>query len=394
VRYTTFRYRLDPSNEQLAVLRRHAGASRFAFNQSLQIVKSAVEARRAGDLEIQIPWSGFDLINAFNAWKKSDDAGRIFSVDSSGEVVIRTTGLAWRNEVCQQVLEEAAVDCGRALAAWSDSRSGKRRGRRSGFPRFKSKGRTVPSFRLRNRYPKGGKPLIRVGDGHARSVNLPRIGAIRVHDDTRPLRRLIGKGSARILYATVSYRAGHWYVALNVAAPDLHPAHCHPSRDAGDNEGWVGVDLGLTSFLVAAGSDGREVAHVSYRPRKLAAGRRRQRTLAKSLSRKEPSSNRRKRAAAKLARHHHRMRNIRRHFHHQVSNELVKTHDRLVFEDLNVAGMRHNHHLARGIGEAGWAEFVQLVSYKQGWRGGEFSLRGVGFRPPRSVRLVEQSTGR
>ncbi|KLO30310.1 hypothetical protein ABH37_05485 [Mycobacterium haemophilum] len=30
---------------------------------------------------------------------------------------------------------------------------------------------------------------------------------------------------------------------------------------------------------------------------------------------------------------------MRRHFLHQVSGELVKTHDRLVVENLNVAGM-------------------------------------------------------
>ncbi|MCV7339996.1 transposase [Mycobacterium haemophilum] len=41
---------------------------------------------------------------------------------------------------------------------------------------------------------------------------------------------------------------------------------------------------------------------------------------------------RRKDAAARLERHHHRVVNMRRHFLHQVSGELVKTHDRLVVE--------------------------------------------------------------
>ena len=59
------------------------------------------------------------------------------------------TGLSWRREVSQQVFEEAAVDCGRALAAWSDSLSGKRKGKRVGFPRFKKKTGAVASFRLR-----------------------------------------------------------------------------------------------------------------------------------------------------------------------------------------------------------------------------------------------------
>jgi len=62
---------------------------------------------------------------------------------------VAVTGLSWRREVSQQVFEEAAVDCGRALAAWSDSLSGKRKGKRVGFPRFKKKTGAVASFRLR-----------------------------------------------------------------------------------------------------------------------------------------------------------------------------------------------------------------------------------------------------
>jgi transposase len=55
--------------------------------------------------------------------------------------------------------------------------------------------------------------------------------------------------------------------------------------------------------------------------------------LSKSLSRKKKESHNRKDVAARLGRHHHHVANVRRHFLHQVSNELVKTHDRLVIED-------------------------------------------------------------
>ena len=65
---------------------------------------------------------------------------------------------------------------------------------------------------------------------------------------------------------------------------------------------------------------------------------------------------------------------MRRHFLHQVSNALVKTHDRLVIEDLNVSGMLANHHLARAISDAGWAEFARLLGYKQRWRGGTLMI--------------------
>src|ERR1700758_858368 len=110
----------------------------------------------------------------------------------------------------------------------------------------------------------------------------------------------------------------------------------------------------------------------------------RQRRLAKSLSRKQKGSRNRRDAAAKLARHHYRIANIRRHFLHQVSGALVKTHDRLVIEHLNVSGMLANHRLARAISDAGWTEFARQLGYKQAWRGGRLV---VADRPDPSSRL-------
>ena len=286
-RHTTFRLCLNPTVEQQATLARHAGASRFAFNQCLRLVKSALTQRETQP-RTDVPWTGFDLINAFNVWKKEEDAGRIFTVGSDGIAELVVTGLGWRGEVCQQVFEEAAVDCGRALAAWSDSRSGQRKGKRVGFPRFKRKTEAARSFRLRNKQRLGGKPAIRVGDdGRSRSVTLPGIGPIGVHDGTRRLRRLLGKGRAKIVFATVSYHAGRWWVALNLAAAALHPANQHSLRDHDDLDGWVGLDRGLAAFAVAANTDGSEAARIDDAPKALAAGMGRQRRLAKALSRKQ-----------------------------------------------------------------------------------------------------------
>ena len=78
MRHTTFRFALAPTPTQAAMLARHAGASRFAYNQCLRLVADALAAKRAGS-EVKVPWSGFDLINAFNAWKRGESAGRISS---------------------------------------------------------------------------------------------------------------------------------------------------------------------------------------------------------------------------------------------------------------------------------------------------------------------------
>jgi hypothetical protein len=41
-----------------------------------------------------VPWTGFDLINAFNSWKKTEAAGRVFTVDTAGVAEWVVTG--WR----------------------------------------------------------------------------------------------------------------------------------------------------------------------------------------------------------------------------------------------------------------------------------------------------------
>jgi len=84
-------------------------------------------------------------------------------------------------------------------------------------------------------------------------------------------------------------------------------------------------------------------------------------------------------AGTRLARHHEHVRNTCQHFCHQVSNHLVKTHDRIVLEDLNVAGMLTNHRLARAITDAAWGELARQITYKQAWRGGHLLIADRWF---------------
>jgi putative transposase len=155
-RHTSFRFCLDPSVEQERVLSRHVGAARFAFNQALRLHKDAYTAALRWQSQAlapgivpdgdhpgngdasgtgRVPWTGFDLINAWNAWKRSEAAGRRFLVDPTWTARVEVTGLVWRDQVLAQVFEEACVDLGRGLKAYTDSRTGARKGPkvRSGF---------------------------------------------------------------------------------------------------------------------------------------------------------------------------------------------------------------------------------------------------------------------
>jgi putative transposase len=272
--------------------------------------------------------------------------------------------------VCQQVFEEAAVDLGRGLAAYTASKAGSRRGRRVGFPRFKSKKRAPLSFRVRCKTAPSGRASIRVGDVSPRTVTLPGIGLIAVREDTRRLRRMLTKGRATIMSATVVCWAGRWVVSVTCEAADLHEHARHQPHPDGR---WVGVDRGLTAYVVAASADGTEVLRVDDPPRPARTGMVRQRRLARAVTRKQRGSHNRRKAAARLGRHHARTAAIRHRFLHKVSNRLVKTHDRLAMETLTITGMLANRRLAAAIADAAWGELARQVTYKQQWRGGHLT---------------------
>lgn len=358
-RHTTFCFTLVPTAAQEQALWRNAGAARFGFNQSLRLVKNALEAKHAGS-EARVPWSGFDLINSFNLWKRSADAG----IHDDGSV-----GLAWRGEVVQQVFEEAAVDLGRALAAFSARR--KSGSKAAGFPKFKKRSEGRQSFRLRNK-GRGDDASIRVGGGASkeRTIQLPKLGVLAVRECTRKLRRMLKKGRAKILFATVSHRiGGRWKVSLNLEAEAFHPAVRHPTS-AG--RAPIGIDRGLLTFAVLADAAGREIERIDA-PRPLRGELAKVRRLGRAVSRKKKGSRNRYRARLRLSKLHQRIGNVRKDFVHRASSRLAKTHGHLVLETLSTAGLMRTR-LARSLADSAWAMFASMLAYKVAWHGGTLTL--------------------
>ena len=101
----------------------------------------------------------------------------------------------------------------------------------------------------------------------------------------------------------------------------------------------------------------------------------------------------RQRARSRLAKPHRKVANTRRHLVHQASKALVDRCQVLVIEDLNVAGMVRNRHLARSISDAAMGELSRQLRYKARWHGVEVRVADRFFRVPRPARDVARSEG-
>jgi putative transposase len=165
-------------------------------------------------------------------------------------------------------------------------------------------------------------------------------------------------------------RGTRWYVTLNIRAPDLHPERRHQSRSGAAGGRFVGVDVGLAAFAVAARSDRSEVGRW-HANKPLTCRLRRLRRYSRDLSRARHGSRNHAKAAALLRREHVRIADARLGFLHEVSSQLVKNHARLAIEDLAVTNLVHNNRLARAIGNAAWSEFTRQLAYKAEWFGAE-----------------------
>lgn len=116
-----------------------------------------------------------------------------------------------------------------------------------------------------------------------------------------------------------------------------------------------GFDFGLRTFLT-------DHTNTSYdAPQYLKLTLERVRLLSKAISRKMTGSHNQKKARWFLNRTHIRIADKRRDFHYKLAHQLCDTYDVLVFEDLNLDGMKRLW--GRKVSDLGFAQFVDLLAW-------------------------------
>lgn len=302
-----YKVELDLNNKQITACRQHAGAARFAYNWGLKRYQEEYAAGRKTPTAIS-------LHKELNALKK--------------------TAYPWMYEVSKCAPQEALRNLEKAFKRFFDNVKKKKPGKK-GYPKFKSKKKGIGSFRLTG--------AIHV---HEKHIQLPRLGVLKLKEAG-----YLPTSDVHILSATISERAGRWYVSVQVEEEVADPVSATGKV--------LGVDLGMKTLATTS------EAEVFENPKALRKNLKKLARLGRRHSRKVKGSKNRKKAARKLARHHARIANIRQNALHQATHAIAKTKPRvIVLEDLNVKGMMKNRKMSRAVGDVGMYEFKRQITYK------------------------------
>ncbi|MBU6383816.1 MAG: transposase [Verrucomicrobia bacterium] len=321
-----FKFRLDPTQGQWELCAQFAGASRFLYNRGLEQRKAIYEAE-----------------------------GRSMTYFAQNNELVslkRQEATSWLQLIHSQVLQQALKNLDTAFQNFFQN---VKSGKKPGFPRFKCKG-----LRDSFRYPQGVKV-----DGT--SVYLPKIGWVRF----RKSREIEGA----IKQTTICREGDHWYVAFSTEQEVPTPAFAPINEDKA-----VGIDVGIKHFATMASGSAHIPTYVSN-PRFFTKHLPRLRVLARRLSKKVKFGKNWLKAKKQLSKLYARIKRCREDFAHKLSTEIVKNHDIICVEGLDIANLleKSARPLSRAIADASWRSFLRCLQYKAKERGKHFVETGRFF---------------
>ena len=320
----SLKLRIYPSEEQKVILNKTFGCCRVIYNERLT-----------------------EHINYSNTYRDNPNKPK-FKGTYPRE--LKETKYPWLGE---DVIAEALVNsqrrCEQAYSNFFSSRKEQKKGKKVGYPKFKSKKSHKDSFTLCAIRTKG------LVDFHSETVFIPKLKytKFRIANSSLKSKWIEWFLEATPLNMTVSRNAcGEYYCSI----PFVREQNLEQSIKLSNS---VGLDFSPNSLYI----DNNNSIAPSYKPHRQLNSKNLKK-LQRNLARKKKGSKNREKARVKLARLEKHIADSRRDYIEKETLRLVRIYDVIGIEDLNLQGMMKFSHNAKNYVDTSWYTFTQKLVWK------------------------------
>lgn len=322
--HKALKVRIYPSEEQRVILDKTFGCCRVVYNERLA-----------------------EHINYYNTYKDNPNRPK-FKGTLPKE--LREKKYPWLGEdTIAAALIQSQRNCETAFANFFKSRKGQRKGKKVGYPKFKSKKDHKDSFIL---YIVRKEGLV---DFNSRTIFIPKL------KDTR----------FRIANSSLRSKWIEWFLeatplSMTISRNACREYYCSVSFEREQNveqgirlSNSIGLDFSPGSLYV----DNNNNTAPNYKPYKQ-INKKKLTKLQRNLTRKQKGSKNREKARVKLARFEKHISDSRKDYIEKETLRLVRSYNVIGIEDLNLQGMMKFSHNAKNYVDASWYTFTQKLLWK------------------------------
>ena len=321
--HKSLKIRLYPTEDQKILLNKTFGCCRLLYNERLSE---------------HIEW-----------YNQNKDLPKDQRSKSKGKLPkqLREEKYGFLNEAIAEPLIQSQRNCEQAFNNFFKSLTKQRKGKKVGFPKFKSKKQHRDSFSI-YMLPKNCL------DWEHRLVTIPKLKQVRFRHAEDKSDKWIGRFKEAILkHMTISRNAcgEYWCSVLFEREQGIYSTIC-PSKA-------IGLDFSPNSLYI---NDLNEEAPNFKKAKQ--ENIKKLTKLQRNLMRKQKDSKNREKARVKLAKFENHIANIRRDYREKETLRLVQNYDVIGIEDLNLQGMMKFSHNAKNYIDTSWYSFVTRLEQK------------------------------